>query len=59
MGTFVLTAYRVVEVLAEAEYDFVFIDAEYFMKKPKIIEQMMTACEAVSITPFLRVQDNL
>jgi len=56
VGTFVLIAYKVVvKVLAEAGYDFAFIDAEHFMKNPKTIEQMMTAC----ITLFVRAQDNL
>ncbi len=60
VGTFVITPSRaVIEIFAAAGYDFVVIDAEHFMKNPETIEQMVTACEAVGITPFVRVQENV
>ncbi|MFW6421591.1 MAG: HpcH/HpaI aldolase family protein [Candidatus Bipolaricaulota bacterium] len=59
IGSFVVSDSRAnIEVLAAAGYEFVVIDTEHFMKNPETIEHMVTTCEAVGITPFVRVQED-
>jgi len=60
IGTFLVSGSRaVLEVLADAGFDFVIIDTEHFMLNRETIEQLVTAAEAAHITPFVRVPEDL
>lgn len=46
-----------VEMIGEADFDFVIIDTEHVMVNPETVENMIRAAEAVGLTPLVRVAD--
>ena len=59
VGTFMVSDSRaVLEILANAGFDFVMIDSEHFMKNPETFEQLIITAESAGITPFVRIQEN-
>ena len=59
VGTFMVSDSRaVLEILANAGFDFVMIDGEHFMKNPETFEQLIITAESAGIAPFVRVQEN-
>lgn len=59
VGCFMVSDSRVVlEILANAGFDFVMIDSEHFMKNPETLEQLIITAESAGIVPFVRVREN-
>lgn len=59
VGAFVfLPSPAVVEILAEAGFDFVIIDQEHSPRNPETVENMIRAAEACGIAALVRVQRN-
>jgi staphyloferrin B biosynthesis citrate synthase len=46
-----------VELIGEADFDFVIIDTEHVLVNPETLENMIRAAEAVGVTPLVRVSD--
>lgn len=46
-----------VEMIGEADFDFVIIDTEHVMVNPETLENMIRAADAVGITPLVRVAE--
>jgi siderophore synthetase component/2-keto-3-deoxy-L-rhamnonate aldolase RhmA len=46
-----------VELIGEADFDFVIIDTEHVLVNPETLENMIRAAEAVGLTPLVRVPD--
>ena len=47
-----------IEVIAEAGYDFVIIDTEHVLINPETIENMIRTAESYQLTPLVRVADS-
>lgn len=52
-----IPAPAMIELIAEAGYDFVIIDTEHVLINPETIENMIRTAESYSITPLVRVAD--
>ncbi|MEP7729293.1 HpcH/HpaI aldolase family protein [Marinomonas primoryensis] len=47
-----------IELIAEANYDFVIIDTEHVLINPETIENMIRTAESYQLTPLVRVADS-
>ncbi|SON51416.1 HpcH/HpaI aldolase family protein [Vibrio tapetis] len=52
-----IPAPAMIELIAEAGYDFVIIDMEHVLINPETVENMIRIAESYSITPLVRVAD--
>jgi len=60
VGTFCVSHSPVVfETLAACGMDYLIIDTEHFMANSETIEHLITVAEAMGVTPFVRVQENV
>lgn len=46
-----------IELIAEADYDFVIIDMEHVLVNPETLENMIRTAESYQLTPLMRVAD--